>query len=166
MNRPVPTKARELAGELADAFARDQQLARQLNDAQQRLQSANARLWSGLHPDALGLLYDDTHAIGIDTPGAIRSEVAAVMIDALRNGADEQQLETTVLAPVQEIHWTIHRAFTDYQAVSEQRRQLAADTGELIGRFTDALVAAGWSEEAARNANVDELSRSTEEQQP
>ena len=58
------------------------------------------------------------------------------------------------------------RAFTDYQTVSERRRQLAADTGELIARFIDALVAAGWSEEEARNANVDELSRSTEEQQP
>ncbi len=63
---------------------------------------------------------------------------------------------------MQEIHWTIHDAFTDYQNVSEQRRQLAADTGEAIARFTDALVAAGWSEEEARNANVDELS---EEQQ-
>jgi hypothetical protein len=84
------------------------------------------------------------------------------MIDALRNGADEQQLEATVLAPMQEIHWTIHGAFTDYQTVSEQRRQLAADTGEVIGRFTDVLVAAGWSEDEARNANVDELS---EEQQ-
>ena len=143
--------------------SQDQQLARQLSDAQERLQSANKRL-SGLHPDALALLYDDTHAIGIDAPGAIRSEVAAVMIDALRDGADEQQLEATVLAPVQEIHWTIHRAFTGYQTVSERRRQLAADTGELIGRFIDALVAAGWSEEQARNANVDELSRSTEEQ--
>ena len=88
------------------------------------------------------------------------------MIDALRDGADEQQLEATVLALVQEIHWTIHGAFTEYQTVSERRRQLAADTGELIGRFIDALVAAGWSEEEARNANVDELSRSTEEQQP
>ena len=70
-----------------------------------------------------------------------------------------------MLALVQEIHWTIHRAFTEYQTVSERRRQLAADAGELIARFIDALVAAGWSEEAARNANVDELSRSTEEQQ-
>jgi hypothetical protein len=165
MNRAVPAAARQLALQLQDAFAQDQQLARQLNDAQQRLQSANARLWSGLHPDALALLYDDTRAIGIDAPGAIRSEVAAVMIDALRAGADEQQLEATVLAPVQEIHWTIHGAFTNYQTVSERRRQFAADTGELIGRFTDALVAAGWSEEEARNANVDELSRSTEEQQ-
>ena len=165
MSRAVPAAARQLALQLQDAFAQDQQLARQLNDAQQRLQSANARLWSGLHPDALALLYDDTHAIGIDAPGAIRSEVAAVMIDALRDGADEQQLEATVLALVQEIHWTIHGAFTEYQTVSERRRQLAADTGELIGRFIDALVAAGWSEDEARNANVDELSRSTEEQQ-
>jgi hypothetical protein len=165
MNRAVPAAARQLALQLQESFAHDQQLARELNDAQRRLQSADKRLWSGLHPGALALLYDDTRAIGIDTPGAIRSEVAAVMIDALRAGADEPQLEATVLAAVQEIRWTIHAAFTDYQTVCERRRQLAADTGELIGRFTDTLVAAGSSEEEARNANVDELSRSTEEQQ-
>ena len=162
MTHTVPATARKLARQLQDAFAKDQQLAGQLNDAQQRLQTANARLWSGLHPDALALLYDDTHSIGIGAPGAIRSEVAAVMVDALQDDADRHQLETTVLRLVQEIHWTIHGAFTDYQNVSEQRRQLAADTGEAIGRFTDALVAAGWSEDEARNANVDELS---EEQQ-
>ncbi len=145
MTRTVPATARKLAVQLQEAFAQDQQFARQLNDAQQRLQTANARLWSGLHPNALALLYDDTHAVGIGAPGAIRSEVAAVMIDALHDDADQHQLETTVLRLVQEIHWTIHGAFTDYQNVSEQRRQLAADTGELIGRFTDALVAAGWS---------------------
>ena len=162
MTHTVPATARKLARQLQDAFAKDQQLARRLNDAQERLLTANARLWSGLHPDALALLYDDTHGVGIGAPGAIRSEVAAVMIDALQDDADQQQLETTVLRLVQEIHWTIHGAFTDYQNVSEQRRQLAADTGEVIGRFTDALVAAGWSEDEARNANVDEVS---EEQQ-
>jgi hypothetical protein len=165
MNRAVPAAARQLAAQLQEAFAQDQQLARQLGDAQQRLQSANARLWSGLHPNALALLSDDTHAIGIGAPGAIRSEVAAVMINALQDDAGQHQLETTVLRLVQEIHWTIHGAFTDYQTVSEQRRQLAADTGEVTGRFTDALVAAGWSEDEARNANVDDLSEATEEQQ-
>ena len=89
------------------------------------LQTTNARLWSGLHPNALALLYDDMHSIGIGAPGAIRSEVAAVMIDALRDDAGQHQLETTVLRLVQEIHWMIHGAFTDYQNVSEQRRQLA-----------------------------------------
>ena len=162
MTRTVPATARKLARQLQDAFAKDQQLARQLNDPQQRLQTANARLSSGLHPNAPALLYDDTHAVGIGTPGAIRSEVAAAMIDALQNDADQHQLETTVLRLMQEIHWMIHGAFTDYQTVSEQRRQLAADTGKVIGRFTDVLLAAGWSEDEARNANVDELS---EEQQ-
>ena len=60
-------------------------------------------------------------------------------------------------AAVQQIHWQIHRAFTAYQAVTEQRRQLTADIGELIRQFVDALLAAGWTEQEARNANVHEL---------
>ena len=53
--------------------------------------------------------------------------------------------------------WMIDRAFRDYQFASEERRQLAAEIGEVIRRFVDALVAAGWSEEQARAANVHEL---------
>jgi hypothetical protein len=53
--------------------------------------------------------------------------------------------------------WMIDRAFQDYQFASEERRQLAAEIGEVIRRFVDVLVAAGWSEEQARAANVHEL---------
>jgi hypothetical protein len=53
--------------------------------------------------------------------------------------------------------WMIDRAFHDYQFASEERRQLAAEIGEVIRRFVDVLVAAGWSEEQARAANVHEL---------
>jgi len=58
MTADVPEAARRLAGELADAFEQDRALAERLNDAQHRLQAANDRVWSGLHPDALGLVYD------------------------------------------------------------------------------------------------------------
>ena len=53
--------------------------------------------------------------------------------------------------------WTIDRAFHDYQIAAEERRHLAAEIGEVIRRFVDVLVAAGWSEEQARAANVHEL---------
>jgi hypothetical protein len=58
---------------------------------------------------------------------------------------------------VQQVHWTIHRAFHDYQTACEERRQLAADVGELTREFVDALAAAGWTEDQARNADVNEL---------
>jgi hypothetical protein len=35
-----------------------------------------------LHPDALGLLYDDTHVAGIGEQATIRSRITAVMADA------------------------------------------------------------------------------------
>ncbi|MEO6857717.1 MAG: hypothetical protein ABI323_03920 [Solirubrobacteraceae bacterium] len=162
----VPAQARELAGRLAALFKRDSQITKRLNDAQSRLQSANLRLWSGLHPDALALLYDDTQPAGIAANGQIRSEVDAVMIDHLRNGADEQQLETAVLAVVQEIHWTIHHAFLDHQTASEERRQLAVDVGELAQQLTAALSAAGWTEHQSRNANVHDLTEGSGDHDP
>jgi hypothetical protein len=50
MSQPVPDRARQLAAELKLRFAHDAELARELNDAHERLQRANDRLWSGLHP--------------------------------------------------------------------------------------------------------------------
>ena len=49
------------------------------------------------------------------------------------------------------------RAFIGYQTAAEERRQLAAEIGELIRQFVDALVTAGWTEVQARNANVHQL---------
>lgn len=153
----VSVVTREIAARLAAMFERDSQLAGQLNDAHSRLQGANRQLWSGLHPDALALIYDNTQAVAIPADGQIRSRVSAVMLDELRSSADEQQLEVAVLAVLQEIHWTIHRAFVDYQSASEQRRQLAVDVGERAQQLTDVLTAAGWTEREARNADVNEL---------
>jgi hypothetical protein len=96
------------------------------------------------------LIYDGAAPAG-------QSQVAVLMSDALRTGRPES--ETAVLGALQQAHWTIHRAFHDYQTAAEERRHLAADIGEVIRQFVDVLVAAGWSEERARGANVHELAR-------
>jgi len=154
MTSEMPARARQLVSKLAALLESDSELAKRLNDAQSRLQDANGQLWSGLHPDALGLLYDDTHQVAIGQGGSV---IADLMIDALREGGGEREVETAVLPKLQQTHWTIHRAFVDYQSAWEERRQLAARVGETGHQLTDALTAAGWSEDAARNANVHEL---------
>jgi len=116
--------------------------------------AANDRLWSGLHPDALGLLNDDTHHTAI-SEGA--SPIAAMASDAIRFEHSVPQAEPVLLPELQEVHLTIHRAFCEYQRISEDRRHLAAELGELIVRFVSELVAAGWTEDAARNADVHQV---------
>jgi hypothetical protein len=121
---------------------------------QDRLRAANGQLWSGLHPDALGLLYDDTPAAGV---GEGSSAITASMVDALGAGLPAAEVQAAVLAGLQEAHWAIHRAFSEHQQISEDRRHLAAEIGELIASFVAELIAAGWSEEAARAADVHQL---------
>ena len=53
--------------------------------------------------------------------------------------------------------WVIRSAFCQYQFACEERRRLAVDVGELSAQLIAALCAAGWSEGAAREANVHEL---------
>jgi len=67
------------------------------------------------------------------------------------------EVEAALLGELQEVHWAIHRAFSEHQRLSEDRRHLAAEIGELIAAFISELVAAGWSEEQARNADVHQL---------
>ena len=74
--------------------------------------------------------------------------------DAVRSGGSASEVEALVLGELQEVHWTIHRAFCEYQQLGEDRRHLAAEIGELIATFVSELVAAGWSEEQARQADV------------
>jgi len=140
--RRVPDPVRKLAAQLAAQFGQDATLARRLNAAQERLQSANDRLWWGLHPDGLAAVYGED-------PVAVEVAFAEHRSEVL--GAPDP------LAAVQHVHWQIHSAFRDYQTAAEERRQLAADTGELIRQLVDALLTAGWTEEQARNANVNEL---------
>ena len=162
----VPAGARAVASELAPLFTKDQELARRLNDAQSRLRNANARLWSGLHPDALGLLYDTTDATAIQPDIPTHSEVIAAVLDQRRGGGDRQVEETAALAIMQEIHWTVHRAFVDYQSASEERRQLAVEVGELGHRLIDALTAAGWTDTQARTADVHHLVQEASDDAP
>ena len=51
----------------------------------------------------------------------------------------------------------IRRAFIDYQHASEARRQLAVDVGELSQQLIEVLCASGFTEQAARSADVHEL---------
>jgi len=115
---------------------------------------ATASWWSGLHPDALGLLYDDTAAVGVYEGGSV---ITGRMIDALHAGLPAVEVEAAVLPGLQEAHWAIHRAFSDYQSISEDRRHLAAEIGELIAQLVAELVAVGWSEDQTRNADVHQL---------
>jgi hypothetical protein len=157
MTDQVPETARQLAGQLADAFEQDRGLAEQQNACQDRLRAANGQLWAGLHPDALGLLYDDTAAVGVREGS---SQVTGRMLDALAAGLPAAEVEAAVLPGLQQAHWAIHRAFCDYQNISEDRRHLAAEIGELIAALIAALVAAGWSEQTARTADVHQLATS------
>jgi hypothetical protein len=63
------------------------------------------------------------------------------------------------LAAPREIHWQIHRAFCEYQSACEERRQLAVEVGELAAGLTDALCAAGFSQQDARRADVHQLAQ-------
>jgi hypothetical protein len=121
------------------------------NDAQRRLRDANDRLWSGLAPDALGVIYDRTAPAG-------HSDIAK-LIEARPSS------QTTLLGALQETHWTILRAFCAYQSACEERRHLAAEVGETIREFLDALLATGWTEDEARNANVHELATAIDDRE-
>jgi len=79
------------------------------------------------------------------------------MIDALHAGLPAAEVEAAVLPGLQEAHWAIHRAFSEHQRVGEDRRHLAAEIGELIAAFVAELLAAGWTEQAARDADVHQL---------
>ena len=144
----VPARARELAARLSGLFERDVEIVGRLNDAQSRLRDANERLWSGLAPDAFGLVYDGAAPVG-------QSQIARLMSDARSAGGPDS--DTAVLGALQQIHWAIHRSFCAYQSACEERRQLAVDVGELSQLMIEVLCAAGWSEENARRADVHKL---------
>jgi len=132
--RLVPSRARRLAAELVSLCEQDRQL--------------------GLHPDALALLYENTDRSSIPRRTSL---VAGVMIDAIRSGGDEPDVEAAILAVLQERHWIIHRAFVQYGAVCYGRRAPAVRVGELGQQLADVLTAAGWPPRAVRGVNVHEL---------
>ena len=145
MSGSISAVARALAGELERRFRQDAELAERLRDAQERLTRANDRLWWGLHPDGLKAVYGDD-------PTPVEVAVAESHSEALDH--------RDPLVAVQQVRSQILGAFRDYQFAAEERRQLAAEIGEVIRRFVDELMAAGWPEEQARNANVHELASS------
>ena len=147
-DRAVPAHARELAAQLSALFQRDVAIVKRLNDAHHRLADANGRLWSGLASDSFGVLDDSPAAAAIPT-----SPIAAPA------GDGEPAANSATLEALPHVGWTIHRAFCRYQFACEERRQLAVDVGELSQQLTDALRAAGWSAQQARQANVHELAR-------
>jgi len=97
--RPVPAGARALAARLAALFEADCEIVARLNDAQRRLRAANGWLWSGLAPDAFGLLYESTAPAG-------HSQIAK-LIDVRTPGG-----QTAVLAALQDAHWTLCLHYT------------------------------------------------------
>ena len=147
MNRPVPDRARQIAAQLDLGFGDDARLAAQLYDAQLRLRRANDRLWSGLHPDGMAAVYGEHPAVVEAASGNNRCETLGA-VDPLRDAQD--------------VHWTIHREFVRYQTAAERRRQLAAEIGELAGELIATLVAAGWSEQEARQVKVLNLANARE----
>ncbi|MDQ6774684.1 MAG: hypothetical protein M3071_00345 [Actinomycetota bacterium] len=146
---PAPAPARELAARLSALFERDVEIIERLNDAHHRLANANERLYPGLAPDAFGLLH------GAAAAAITTSPIVALIHDG---GAAAY---SQVIEELQQIRWEIHRAFCAYQHASEQRRQLAVDVGEYSQQLTQALRAAGWSPQEAREANVHELAAAT-----
>ena len=151
MSGAISESARELAVQLARRLAQDAELTQRLRDAQQRLAQANDRLWWGLHPDGLARSTEST-----PRRSTSRSQRTAPRYSA----------PPTRSQPTQQVHWSIHRAFIDYQTAAEERRQLAADTGESIREFVDELVAAGWTEQQARNADVHQLAHARRRSPP
>ena len=145
----VPARARELAARLSALFERDVEIVGRLNDAQGRLRDANERLWSGLAPDAFGLVYD-----GWSAPAG-QSQIAKLMSDARSAGGPDT--DTAVLGALQQVHSAIHRSFCAYQSACEERRQLAVDVGELSQQLTEVLCTAGFSAQDARKADVHKL---------
>lgn len=128
---------RVLADVLGALFEHDQQLVVALNAAQRRLLDANGRLTVGLSAAALSALFGPA---GPDL--ALSGRRPAV----LQGGSPVTALE--------EVADAIRAAFVDYQDACEERRQLAADVGEATVRLVDAMIASGYSEAQARNADV------------
>lgn len=138
--RRVPEAARELAGRLVELFERDRELVHELNTAQRRLLEANDRLTAGLSARALRNVY------GPEGPDLGLSGRRPPVLD------DEQPI-----AALEDVADTIRHAFTEYQGVAEQRRQLGFDVGEANAGLIAAMTSAGFTEAEARRADVDAL---------
>jgi hypothetical protein len=68
--------------------------------------------------------------------------------------ATEQVRALTACSAGRGLADTVRDAFVNYQHAAEDRRTLGADVGEAVVRLVDAMTAAGYSEQQARNADV------------
>ncbi len=125
MSRPALDPARQLARELELQFAQDAELARRLNDAHERLKRANDQLRWGFHADGMAALYGE-HPAAVDF--------------AFVENRSEVIREPDPLQEMQWVRWRIDHAFIDFHTISELRRQLAAEVGELMREFVSTLV--------------------------
>jgi hypothetical protein len=129
VSRPALDPAPDLARELELRFAQDAELAKRLNDAHERLKRANDRQRWGFHADGMAALYGE-HPAAVDF--------------AFVENRSEVIREPDPLQEMQRVRWRIDHAFIDFQTISELRRQLAAEVGELMREFVSTLVAAEW----------------------
>jgi hypothetical protein len=143
----VTPRARQLARELARLFSADAELAGRLVAAERKLHEANDRLWSGLDPEGLEAIYGD------------HTQFDAIQLEAAVDSRSEVLESADLLGALQKVRREIHRALSAYQEVGEDRRHLAADIGEQIAGLVAELVAGGFSEEQARNVDVQQLAR-------
>jgi hypothetical protein len=65
---------------------------------------------AGLHPDGLAAVYGE-HAAAVEV--------------AFAENRSEALASAHRLAAAQQVHWSIHRAFIDYQTAAEERRLTA-----------------------------------------
>ena len=151
MMRAVSDRARLLAAELERVSAQDTALAHKLNDAHRRLLDANKRLRSCLHPDGPRAVYSD------------HMESESMQLGSVGRGRSQVLDFSNALDAVQEAHSEIQQAHCDYQEVAEASRHLAVEIGEIIRTLLDELVAAGWSEQQARNTDIHALASSEED---
>jgi hypothetical protein len=136
----VPAAARDAARVLVELFARDQQLAIALNAAGDRLHTANERLTAGLSAEALLAVYGP---IGPDL--GLHGRKPPVL-------ADEHPI-----AGLERVAHEIRSAFGDHQKAADDRRFLAADIGRVTADLTAAMLAAGFTQADARNADLQAL---------
>ena len=144
----MPAGARELAARLAALFAGDCEIVVRLNDAQRRLAAANERLWSGLAPDAFGLIYDGAAPAGT-------SQIAG-LIAARR--APRPRCSLRCRTPTGQS--TARSASTSRPASSAASSPSRSASSSV--QLTEALCAAGWSKHDAERADVHQLARASE----
>lgn len=138
--RPAPPGTQQIGRDLRALFTQDQALAVALNDALRRHRDAIDQLTTGLSAEALRTIYGPT---GPDL--------------GLSGRKPPVLLADSPVRALEDVARDARTALHDYMRISDDRRVLAADVGELTARLIEALTTAGLSEEQARHANVDHL---------